>query len=159
MFIRSLVSGLGAPGLARCSVSSDTLNSPGYLLSSSTRNAQAPLAPFPDPVDDPVVRHAYHADERVRNTHNMLYSDGLIDFRSIVRMEPPSGSSETPFERQAHGEDQVPENDALQNILDRLTRTQLVVVLDSEEIVWLEVRTPQPTARSWLTHSFLSKGL
>lgn len=72
-------------------------------------------------------------------------------------MEPPNGSSETPFERQAHSEDQAPENDALQKTLDRLTRTQLVVVLDSEEIVWLEVCIPGSSAR-WLTHPFPIEG-
>jgi hypothetical protein len=70
----------------------------------------------------------------------MLYSDGLIDFRSIVRMEPPNGSSETPYKRQAHGEeDRAAENENVRKTVGRLTSAQLIVELDSEEIVWLEV--------------------
>lgn len=121
----------------------------GYLLSSSPRHAQAPLAPPSDPSDDPSTRRAFHADERDRNTHNMLYSDGLIDFRSIVRLLPPNGSSETPFERQASGEeDRAEESDNLRTTVDRLTRTQLAVVLDSDEIVWLEVCSAKGRAQS-----------
>lgn len=70
----------------------------------------------------------------------MLYSDGLIDFRSIVRLEPPKGSQLPPFERPGQSdEDQLLEDDVVRNTLARLTGTQFVVILDSKEAIWLEV--------------------
>ncbi|KAI5453578.1 hypothetical protein NCC49_005403 [Naganishia albida] len=146
-FLHKLTGGKGAPVKQRVYIHSQS----GYLLSSSPRHAQAPLAPLSDPSDDPSTRRAFHADERDRNTHNMLYSDGLIDFRSIVRLLPPNGSSEMPFERQASGEeDRAEESDNLRTTVDRLTRTQLAVVLDSGEIIWLEA-SDEKVALEWFS--------
>lgn len=113
----------------------------GYLLSTSTRHAQSPLPPYLHPVENATIRDAYFADEQVRTAHNMLHSDGLIDFRSIVRIEPPKDSLEEAFEREnTESWETSGANTKLGITLQHLTDSQFVVVLSSDEIVWLEVR-------------------
>jgi hypothetical protein len=70
----------------------------------------------------------------------MLFSDGLIDFRSIVRLEPPKGSGQSPFERPGQtDQEQLLEDDEVRTTLARLTEAQFLVVLASKEVIWLEV--------------------
>lgn len=112
----------------------------GCLLSSSPQKSQSPLAPYHHPVNDERIRDAYFADERIRNTHNMLFSDGLIDFRTIVRLQPPKGSDQSPFERPGQtDQEKLLEDDEVRTTLARLTEAQFLVVLASKEVIWLEV--------------------
>ena len=105
----------------------------------SPQKAQTPLASYHEVVDDEQIRDAYFADERIRNTRNMLHSDGLVDFRSIARIEPPKGSGLSPFERPGQtDEDQLLEEVAVRSTLARLAESQFAVILDSKEVIWLQ---------------------
>ncbi|KAJ9120167.1 hypothetical protein QFC22_003066 [Naganishia vaughanmartiniae] len=122
----------------------------GYLLSTSTRHAQAPLPPYPHSVEDAVMRDAYFADEQIRTAHNMLHSDGLIDFRSIVRIIPPKDSLEQVFDREGPETGKgAGAGTTLETTLRRLTDSQFVVVLSSNEIVLLEA-DGQQVADEWV---------
>lgn len=72
----------------------------------------------------------------------MLHSDGLIDFRSIVRIGPPRNSLEEAYEREAEGNQDVSGSSTkLDTALQHLTDSQFLLVLSSKEIVCLEVRS------------------